>query len=62
MSNSSPITIEVYDALGKLAQRFEYTEPLSASYTINLPYSGNIFVVKIIQGDQVQTQKVVVVH
>ena len=62
LNNDNPITIEVYDALGKMAQRFEYTEPLSATYTINLPYSGNIFVVKIIQGDQVQTHKVVVVH
>ena len=62
LSNDNPITIEVYDALGKMAQRFEYPEPLSATYTINLPYSGNIFVVKIIQGEQVQTHKVVVVH
>jgi PKD repeat protein len=62
MNNNNPITIEVYDALGKMAQRFEYTEPLSATYPINLPSSGNIFIVKIIQGDQVQTHKVVVVH
>jgi len=62
MNSPNPLSIEVYDAFGKLAQRFDYPDPLSALYTINLPGYGNVFIIKIIQGDQVQTHKVVVIH
>ena len=56
------ITIEVFDAIGKMAQRYTYPVPSQESYTINLPDYGNVFIIRIIQGDQVQTHKVVVIH
>lgn len=62
VNNTKDITIEVFDAIGKLAYRQTYPGPSSASYTINLPDYGNVFIIRIIQGDQVQTHKVIVVH
>lgn len=61
MNNESNMTIEVYDMYGKIAQQFEYTGA-SSSHKILLPENGNLFFVKVIQGDQVQTHKVIVVH
>lgn len=62
INNESGIVIEVYDFQGKIAQRFEYSGSTFESYSINLPYSGNLFFVKVIQGNQVQVHKVIVVH
>ena len=62
INNTNEITIDVFDAIGKLAQRHTYSGSSAASYSINLPDYGNVFIIRIIQGDQVQTHKVVVVH
>ena len=61
-NNDSEITIEVYDYQGKIAQRFEYSGSASENYSITLPEKGNVFIIKVLQGDQVQTHKVIVVH
>ncbi len=58
----SKITIEVFDSQGKIAQRFEYSGSASENYSINLPESGNLFIIRILQGNQVQVHKVVVVR
>ena len=62
INNDNDVIIEVYDASGILAQRFEYSGSLSSNYTISLPDSGNLFLIKVIQSDQVQTHKVIVIH
>ena len=62
INNTNEITIEVFDAIGKMAQRYTYTGSSAANYTINLPDYGNLFIIRIIQGNQIQTHKVVVVH
>lgn len=62
VNNENEINIEVFDSYGKIAQRFIYSGSTFSSYSINLPEYGNVFIIKIIQGDQVQTHKVVVVH
>jgi len=62
INNTNEITMEVYDAIGKIVQRYTYTGASSASYTLNLPDYGNVFILRIIQGEQVQTHKIVVVH
>jgi hypothetical protein len=61
INNESNLTIEVFDIYGNIAQEFEFTGA-SSSHKIILPESGNIFFIKVIQGDQVQTHKVMVVH
>ncbi len=61
-NNDSGIVIEVYDFLGKIAQRFVYSGSTSESYSITLPESGNLFIIKVIQGAQVQIHKVIVIH
>lgn len=61
-NNESGIVIEVFDFQGKIAQRFEYSGSTSDSYSIKLPESGNLFIVKVIQGKQVQIHKVIVIH
>jgi PKD repeat protein len=58
----STITIEVFDSQGIIAQRFEYAGPVAGSYSIKLPESGNLFIIRILQGNQVQIHKVVVIH
>ena len=60
INNSSDINIEVYDASGILSQKFTYSGSQSSNYTINLPQSGNVFLIRIIHGDQLQTHKVIV--
>ncbi len=62
INNTNEITIEVFDAIGKMAQSYTYSGSSAANYTINLPDYGNVFIIRIIQGNQVQTHKVVVVH
>ncbi len=62
INNTNEITLEVFDAIGKMAQRYTYSGSASAIYTLNLPDYGNVFIIRIIQGNQVQTHKVVVVH
>ena len=60
--NESSVIIEVYDFLGKMAQRFDYSGSVSEVHSIILPKSGNLFILKVIQGNQVQIHKVIVVH
>lgn len=62
IQNPDPVTIEVYDTFGKIAQRFDFTGAAAGSHMIQLPAYGNVFFIKIIQGARVQTHKVVVVH
>jgi PKD repeat protein len=62
INNESDVIIEVYDASGIIAQRFEYSGSLSSNYSIKLPDYGNVFLIKVIHGDQLQTHKVIVIH
>ncbi len=62
INNENDLVIEVFDVFGKLAQRFDYSGATSSSYSIALPDYGNVFLIRVLQGDQVQTHKVVVVH
>ena len=62
IDNTSDVIIEVFDALGKIVQRFNYAGSSSSSYQVKLPDFGNIFLIRVIQGDQVQTHRVFVVH
>jgi PKD repeat protein len=62
INNTEGINIEVFDAVGKLAQHYQYSGSSSSSYNIKLPDYGNVFIIRITQGNQVQTHKVVVVH
>ncbi len=62
INNENDLIIEVYDAQGKIAQKYEYAGLSAVSYTITLPDYGNIFIVRVIRGEQVQTHKVFVVH
>lgn len=62
MNKTGDIIIDVFDGYGKIAQHFQYAGASSPSYTINLPASGNVFILKVTQGDEVQTHKVIVVH
>lgn len=61
-SDASKISIEVFDYLGKIAQRFEYSNSTSESYSVTLPNYGNVFFIRMLQGDKIQTHKVIVVH
>jgi len=61
-NNESKITIDVFDFQGKIAQHFEYSGSTSENYSITLPSYGNLFFIRMTQGEQVQTHKVVVVH
>jgi PKD repeat protein len=62
INNKSDITIEVYDAIGMKAQEFNYPAGSSSTgYEISLPSSGNVFIVRVIQGDIVQSHKVLVI-
>ena len=58
----SDITIEVFDYLGKMVQRFEYSGTPSANYNLALPVKGNVFIIRVLHGNQVQTHKVIVVR
>jgi PKD repeat protein len=58
----STTNIEVFDSQGKIAQRFEYSGAVAESYSIKLPGSGNLFIIRILQGNQVQVHKVVVIR
>lgn len=62
INNSSDVNIEVFDACGQKAMQFNYSGSASASYQVKLPEYGNIFLVRVTQGDQVQVHKVLVVH
>lgn len=62
INNESEVIIEVYDATGIKAQRFEYSGSLSSNYAIKLPDYGNVFFIKVIHGEQIQTHKVIVVN
>lgn len=60
--NENDVSIEVFDSYGKIVQRYKYSGAASSSYSIKLPEYGNVFFIRIIQGNQVQTHKVIVVH
>jgi PKD repeat protein len=62
INNSNDLIIEVFDGQGKIVQRFDYVGSSSSSYMIQLPDFGNIFIIRVIQGGQVQAHKVLVVH
>ena len=62
INNKNDINIEVFDSYGQLKQRYKYSGYTSSGYTINLPESGNIFIVRILQANEVQTHKLFVVH
>jgi PKD repeat protein len=61
ISNENNLIIDVFDYLGKIAQHFEYTTATSSSHTLKLPDYGTVFIIRVIQGDQMQTHKVLVV-
>jgi hypothetical protein len=61
VSNSNDLIIDVFDALGKIAQHFEYAGATATNHSIKLPDYGAIFIIRVIQGDQVQTHRVIVV-
>jgi len=60
INNPSDVIIKIYDALGKIAQEFKFAGSSLASYSIQLPDYGTFFMIRVIQGDQVQTHKVIV--
>lgn len=62
INNENDLIIEVFDVCGKLAQHFEFSGATSSSNSIILPGAGNMFIIKVLQGDQMQTHKVVVFH
>ncbi len=62
VNNSNKVTIEVFDMNGKIAQHFDYEGASSQGFSIVLPDYGNVFMVRLIQGYQVQTHKVIVVR
>ena len=62
IGNPHALVIEVFNSFGKIAQHFEYPGPVSSSYPIVLPEYGNFFIIKIKQGDQIQSHKVIVVR
>jgi len=61
-NNESKITFEVFDVQGKIVQRFEHSGASSENYSIKLPASGNVFIIRMVQGNQVQTHKVIVIR
>ncbi len=62
INNQDDLVIEVFDMAGKIAQRFAYSGASSESYSIKLPEYGNVFTIRVIHGNQIQSHKVVVVH
>jgi len=62
INDENDIIIEVYDATGKMAMRYNYGGSTSASRSITLPEYGNVFIIRVIQGNHTQTHKVVVSH
>ena len=62
INNESDVIIEVYNASGIKAQQFEYSGSLSSNYSIKLPDYGNVFLIRVIHGEQIQTHKIIVTH
>ena len=62
INNESDVIIEVYNASGIKAQQFEYSGSLSSNYSIKLPDFGNVFLIRVIHGEQIQTHKIIVTH
>jgi PKD repeat protein len=54
------VQVEVFDVQGRILQKYTYESTLSGSHSIQLPYSGTIFLVRVIQGNVIQTHKVIV--
>jgi PKD repeat protein len=61
-NSNEDLLIDVYDFQGKIAQRFKYVGTNSSTYTIRLPQGGNAYMLWIKQGNNIQTQKVIVVR
>lgn len=61
-NNESAVSIIVYDCLGMIAQRFEFAGSTSENYSITLPEKGNVFIIKVLHGNQAQVHKVIVVR
>lgn len=62
INSKSDIQIEVFDLMGKIVQYFEYKAQQTPYYSIKLPANGNAFIIRVIQGDQQQSHKVIVIH
>lgn len=56
--NTNDIHIEVFNLLGERLQEFRFSGGLQPTYSFNLPEQGNVFIIRIIHGDQTQTHKV----
>jgi len=62
VNNSSNVTVDIYNMLGQQVQEISFLNPVPASIGVDLPTEGNMFIVKIKQGDWQQTNKVLVLH
>lgn len=58
--NNNNLVIDVFDAQGRIAQHFEYPAAMSTNYSIKLPHYGTVFIIRVIQGENIQTHKVLV--
>ncbi len=60
--NTAGLSIEVFSELGILLKTIEYGSNPGSAISLEMPGSGSFFLLRIKQGDQVQTHKVVVVR
>lgn len=60
--NQASSHIELYSAGGKLLKTIDHSSAEGTAIKFDLPEGGNFFYVKIVQGESVQTDKVVVFH
>ena len=58
--NINNLVIDVFDAQGRIAQHFEFPAAQSANYSLKLPDYGTVFIVRVIQGGNIQTHKVII--
>lgn len=62
LNNQASTQIEIYSAGGKLLRTIDHSSAEGTAIKFALPEGGNFFFVKIVQGESVQTEKVVVFH
>ncbi|MBK7212043.1 MAG: T9SS type A sorting domain-containing protein [Bacteroidales bacterium] len=62
LNNQASTKIEIYSAGGKLLRTIDHSSAEGTAIKIAMPEGGNFFFVKIVQGESVQTEKVVVFH
>lgn len=60
--NSENVVIDVFDLQGKIYPDYPKSGSATSGYSITLPESGNVFFVRLTQGNTVQIHKVIVVH